>query len=340
MPYQVLTLNEAQNVTLTCYLYEKSPEYPDLDLRPAVLVLPGGGYAMCSDREAEPVALGFAAEGFHAFVLRYTLKSVKPWPAPLEDYEKAMDCILAHAEEWGVDKERIAVAGFSAGGHLAACAATIAKHKPRAAIIAYGALTKETVALCGKDIPLPVDLIDENTAPCFVFGTRTDNVAPVANSLAFTQKLNECGISFESHIYSYGPHGFGTGTAAYNQPPITRRAARWLKDSAEWLGEVWGERTFEGYLEPKFGRRITGDLDEHLSLSCTYPHLLKQKGEAADVLQPVFARVDAVLKPRLTEGVLKVVGAWTMFDLLPLAGFTQEELTAIDGRLKTIKNER
>lgn len=88
---------------------------------------------------------------------------------------------------------------------------------------------------------------------------------------------------------------------------------------------MWGERTFEGYLEPKFGRRITGDLDEHLSLSCTYPHLLKQTGEAADVLQPVFARVDAVLKPRLTEGVLKVVGTWTMFDLLPLAGFTQAE---------------
>ena len=104
-----------------------------------------------------------------------------------------MDCILAHAEEWGVDKERIAVAGFSAGGHLAACAATIAKHKPRAAIIAYGALTKETVALCGKDIPLPVDLIDENTAPCFVFGTRTDNVAPVANSLAFTQNSTSAG---------------------------------------------------------------------------------------------------------------------------------------------------
>ena len=61
---------------------------------------------------------------------------------------------------------------------------------------------------------------------------------------------------------------------------------------------------------------------------------------AASVLQPVFARVDAVLKPRLTEGVLKVVGTWTMFDLLPLAGFTQAELTAIDGRLKTIKNER
>ncbi len=340
MPYQVLTLNEAQNVTLTCYLYEKSPEYPNLDKRPAVLVLPGGGYAMCSDREAEPVALGFAAEGFHAFVLRYTLKSVKPWPAPLEDYENAMEYILAHAEEWGIDKERIAVAGFSAGGHLAACAACIAEHKPRAAIIAYGALTEKTVALCGKDIPLPVDIVDENTCPCFVFGTRTDNVAPIRNTLAFTGKLDECGISFESHVYSYGPHGFGTGTPAYNQPPITRRAARWLKDSAEWLGEVWGERTFEGYSEPKFGRRTTGDLDAYLSLSCTYPHLLKQKGAAEAVLQPVFARIDAVLKPRLTEGVLNVICTWTMHDLLPLLGYSEKELSDLDERLKVIKNAR
>lgn len=60
--------------TLTVYLPDKSPEMPYADVRAGVLVLPGGGYGMCSDREAEPVALAFVAKGYAAFVLRYTKK--------------------------------------------------------------------------------------------------------------------------------------------------------------------------------------------------------------------------------------------------------------------------
>lgn len=334
---QVISLSAT--ASLTTYLIDKSAEYPDLDVRPAVLVLPGGGYAVCSDREAEPIALGFAAKGFHAFVLRYTVKSQRPWPAPLEDYEAAMETLLTRAEEWGVDRERIAVCGFSAGGHLAACAATIAKHKPRAAVIAYGALTKETASLCGN-VPLPVDLVDENTAPCFVFGTRNDNVAPVRNSVAFIGRLEQCGISFESHIYSFGPHGFGTGEKAYNRPPITRRAARWQEDCAEWLGEVWGERTFEGYAAPKFGRRINGDIEKTLSLTCTYPHILKQGDEAKAVLKEPLARIAAFLNKEPNEGVKHVIKTWTLFDILSALGYSEAALDALEGQLRAIDNMR
>lgn len=332
---QVISLSAT--ASLTTYLIDKSAEYPDLDVRPAVLVLPGGGYAVCSDREAEPIALGFAAKGFHAFVLHYTVKSQRPWPAPLEDYEAAMETLLTRAEEWGVDRERIAVCGFSAGGHLAACAATIAKHKPRAAVIAYGALTKETASLCGN-VPLPVDLVDENTAPCFVFGTRNDNVAPVRNSVAFIDRLEQCGISFESHIYSFGPHGFGTGERTYNRPPITRRAERWLGDCIGWLEELWGERTFEGYAAPKFGRRINGDSEKTLSLTCTYPHILKQGEEAKAVLKEPLAAIGAFLENSPSEGVKKVVSKWTLFDILSALGYTREALETLDKKLRAIEN--
>lgn len=339
MHTQVIPLNREHTASLTAYLWERSPEYAQLDERPAVVILPGGGYPMCSDKEAEPIALGFVRAGFHAFVLRYTVKSQHPWPAPLKDYEQAMQTLLARAEEWGVDRERIAVCGFSAGGHLAACAATIAKHKPRAAVIAYGALTKETASLCGN-VPLPVDLVDENTAPCFVFGTRNDNVAPVRNSVAFIDRLEQCGISFESHIYSFGPHGFGTGEKAYNRPPITRRAERWQEDCTEWLGEVWGERTFEGYAAPKFGRRINGDSEKTLSLTCTYPHILQQGDEAKAVLEEPLAAIGAFLENSPSEGVKKVVSKWTLVDILSALGYSEAALDALEGQLRTIDNMR
>lgn len=340
MKTQILTLNKNRNVTLSCYLYDKSSEYQNLDIRPTILVLPGGGYAMCSDREAEPVALGYVQAGFNAFILRYTLKSVKPWPAPLDDYEQAMETILSHAEEWGVDKNRIAVVGFSAGDHLAACAATISGYKPAAVILGYAALTEETVSLCGKKIPIPIDLVDSHTAPCFLFSTRTDNVAPVQNTLSFMQKLIENGISFESHIYSYGPHGFGTGEDIYNQPAISRRAKTWLKDSVKWLGESWGERTYTGYSASEFERTVTGNGEKNLSLSCTYLYLLKQHGEAERILQPVFEKINTLLKPNLSATVLSVISKWGMRDIMPLIGFSVEDINAIDERLKQVTNIR
>jgi acetyl esterase/lipase len=58
---------------LTAYLLDQSPEFNKIDTRPAVLIFPGGGYYVTSDREAEPIAMAYLAEGFNAFVLRYTV---------------------------------------------------------------------------------------------------------------------------------------------------------------------------------------------------------------------------------------------------------------------------
>ncbi len=122
------------DVTLTTYVLDDSRELLAGRARPAVLVCPGGAYLTCSDREAEPVALRFAAMGYHAFVLRYStynegapglfpLKAEMPvnpnslYPAPLRDIGKAFLVIRARAAEWLVDVEKIALCGFSAGGH-------------------------------------------------------------------------------------------------------------------------------------------------------------------------------------------------------------------------------
>ena len=133
MKQPCFTINENRNVTLTAYFADDSCAKD----RPAVLVIPGGGYRVLSEVEAEPPALAFRRAGFHAFVLQYTVGERCHWPLPLEDYEEAMELIEQNAGKWHIDTSRIIVAGFSAGGHLAACAATTAQHRPAAAVLAY-----------------------------------------------------------------------------------------------------------------------------------------------------------------------------------------------------------
>ena len=107
MNKQVLVLNEERNVTLTAYLLEVGGEFRTIEKRPLVLVLPGGGYQFCSDREADPVAFPYLKAGYHAAVLRYSVQSHCTWPNPLEDYEQAMELIKEKAEEWKVYPENI-----------------------------------------------------------------------------------------------------------------------------------------------------------------------------------------------------------------------------------------
>ena len=125
---------DRSQVTLTSYILHNSKEFHTNKVRPAVLVCPGGGYLFTSDREAEPVALRFASLGYQVFVLRYSVYPIKEpinpfdlpdpsatqFPQPLLDVAQAIKTIRDHAAEWFVDPNQIAVAGFSAGGHLAA----------------------------------------------------------------------------------------------------------------------------------------------------------------------------------------------------------------------------
>ncbi len=236
--------HEENGVRLTAYLQDSSPEYAGVKKRPAVLILPGGGYSICSDRFADCVALGYLNAGFHAFVLRYTLQEKGAWPTPLNDYNAAMDYILSHAEEWTIDTERIAVCGSSAGGHLAACAITMGAHRPAAAILGYPLLRQENIDEWVKGVPSPLDHIDAHTCPCFIYGARDDEMVPIYNSVKLQEALCLHGIPFEVHIYARGKHGFSLGTPPHTEEVL--RASRWMQDSIAWLGEIWGELTPNG----------------------------------------------------------------------------------------------
>ena len=93
MKMEYLVLNEERHVSLTAYLQPVGGEFAGLSQRPAVLIIPGGGYHFCSDREADPVAFPYLKAGYHAFILRYSLNEQAVWPNPLSDYEQAMELV-------------------------------------------------------------------------------------------------------------------------------------------------------------------------------------------------------------------------------------------------------
>ena len=117
--YKAAGIDGKGSPKLYTYIIDHSPEMDYHKARPAVIICPGGGYAMTSDREAEPVALRFNSLGFQAFVLRYSVMKVR-FPGALLELAKAVATVRENAGEWDINPDKIVVCGFSAGGHLTA----------------------------------------------------------------------------------------------------------------------------------------------------------------------------------------------------------------------------
>ncbi|MBN1623438.1 MAG: alpha/beta hydrolase [Clostridia bacterium] len=244
MIYEKVVMDSKRNTSLTCYLLDGSTEFPNVGKRPAILILPGGGYRMCSDREAEPVAMAYLNEGFHAFVLRYTVGPESAWPVPLEDAEKAMEYIKEKSNQWMVDKEKIAVIGFSAGGHLAAAISTLGKIKPNATILGYPCILEERCSRLCTPKPGLDDKVTSENPPTFLFTTSDDAVVPAKNTLAFMKSLADSGVPFEAHIFQSGPHGFSLAkshTSAGRTDFVNPRISKWFTLSVGWLKEIFGD---------------------------------------------------------------------------------------------------
>lgn len=115
---------DRSDVCLRGYVLHASQQIQVGIRKPAVIICPGGAYLRISDQEAEAVALRFAAYGYHAFVLNYSVGPDCAMPGPLLELAKAVLHLRAHAEQWLLAPDRIAVCGFSAGGHLCATLCT------------------------------------------------------------------------------------------------------------------------------------------------------------------------------------------------------------------------
>lgn len=337
MKFESIELNAERNVHLSCFLQDCDCRYIPARERPAVIVLPGGAYQFLSDREAEPVAQAFLNAGFHAFVLYYSVGEHAQWPSPLTDFEQAMDVIRSRADSWHVCADRIAALGFSAGGHLAASAATMARIRPSAVILGYPVIKDYIAAICKSGLPLPADHVDGNTPPCFLFACRDDRLVDVSNYLSFQAALARHGISFESHIYALGGHGFSTGAEEFQEQALCSRVSHWTADAIAWLGELWGKLTPEGFSKPLVPRYNSANYKRTLSLDCTIAFLRRQPA-AAPLLKELFGIMDGMpARLHLPErSAAEFEEAYTMRFLTSLSGMSEDALLALDKELGLI----
>lgn len=228
----------------------------------AVLVLPGGGYTHRAYHEGDPIARKFNALGFHAFVLQYRVLPDK-YPAAQLDVLRAVKIIRSRAEEFRLNPDQIAVLGFSAGGHLAACAGLLhdkidekcgddadnVSARPDALILCYAvASVTETYIKPGKELSAGTPYCDENgraidpdklvsadTPPAFVWHTAQDPVVPVDASVMFARAMWQCGNTCELHVFPRGPHGRGLGYGHHDINQWPELAAKFLTVSAEFV---------------------------------------------------------------------------------------------------------
>lgn len=208
--------------------------------RPAILVCPGGGYALvCHGYEGSDVAEVFRDLGYQAFVLDYRCNDVhEHYPVPLQDAARAVKLIRANADRLGVDPDRIASLGFSAGGHLAGCLGTSIIDEVDAnngdAADAFSARVNGMV-LCypvtcfdntyghpgsGENLleeftpanRANFDLathIDRKTPPTFLFHTIADQCVPFRGVVRLADTLATAGIPAGLHLFPFGAHGAG-----------------------------------------------------------------------------------------------------------------------------------
>ena len=222
-----------RSATLTCYVQETSADLPNLAVCPAVLICPGGGYAYCSDREAEPVALAFLNAGYNAFVLRYTVSQGCPGSEVIghaqAEAAEALTYIRDHAAEFHIDPEKVAALGFSAGANLVSALGTMGRVRPNALILGYGVYAARSEA-SGVHLPDVLSQIDANTPPSFLFATQGDKLGFTPQSLAFAAKLAALNIPYELHVFAYGDHGASLGT-----PNVTAPRCQPNPDVAGWF---------------------------------------------------------------------------------------------------------
>lgn len=238
-------------------MYVFSPE-AEKNTGAAVVICPGGGYWIeAMDHEGYDIARFLQEKGITGIVLKYRLPYGNN-EVPSSDARQAIRIVRANAEEWGIDPEKIGIAGSSAGGHLASTAGTVFDYgnkessnkieqqscRPDFMLLLYPVITmneefthlgsRENLIGKGHDKELIRKYSNElnvnaETPPTFIVLADDDKGVLPKNSINFYLKLKEYDVPAEMHIFQEGGHGFGirkNGIPADNWPNLF---IDWLK---------------------------------------------------------------------------------------------------------------
>ena len=254
MPYRLETIEPGTNALDSVDFEPYIQAYP-AGSKGAVIVLPGGGYVNRAQHEGTTFGEWFQSIGITAFVLQYRV-APNAHPAEISDAMRAVKYVRHHAEEYGIDRDKIAIMGFSAGGHLAGSLSVhydkkmyeptdeidSASARPDLSILCYPVIDMGEYRHDGSRINLigrkPTEAMKEfmslytqvtdDTPEAFLMHATPDDVVPVDNSLLYARALSAHNVDFEMHIYPEGGHGMGLAT---HEPYV----AGWTKHLEDWL---------------------------------------------------------------------------------------------------------
>lgn len=228
----------------------------------SVVICPGGGYGIIAyDHEGAQVAQRLNEYGITGVVLQYRLAPKYRHPAPLNDAQRAIRYVRAHAEKLALSPTRIGVMGFSAGGHLAS---TVSTHfdagnpdasdpidrvscRPDFSVLCYPVITLQgefahqgsAKNLLGDQVgntELLENLsnqtqVNGNTPPAFLFHTNEDKGVRVENALGYYAACVKYNIPAEFHVYQNGPHGVGLADGDPGAGEWSTALVAWLRSN-------------------------------------------------------------------------------------------------------------
>ncbi|MEA5135858.1 MAG: alpha/beta hydrolase [Candidatus Fimivivens sp.] len=250
------------NASLDCYPADNTTR--------AVVICPGGRYEFLSQWEDTFIARAFNQAGYHAFVLHYSVTETPLGWRPLRQLAWAVSAVRTGISGMAAT-QKVAVCGFSAGGHLAASLGVqwhnaalfaprtdLAKQRPDALILCYPVISGGEYAhqvsftqLAGEDVAAwnafsLEKLVSEKSVPAFLWHTVPDMSVSVQNSLLFFEALLRHGVTAELHLYPFGPHGMSLATPEVARPAENRLAdphvASWMALAQHWLVDIFSKK--------------------------------------------------------------------------------------------------
>lgn len=260
--------HDDSKATITSYILDNDVDMMGERLRPLIIICPGGGYGHLSFREGEAIAIRMNSLGYNACVLRYSL-APNSYPSQIFELASTIAFIRSNAIQWQCDVNKIIVAGFSAGGHLAASLGVmwnedyLSTHlnidkemlKPNALLLGYPVITSGPFAhrnsflnLLGphynglvEDMSLE-NRVSPDTPKTFMWHTFEDKSVPLENSLLFAQALRANDIPFEYHVFPNGSHGLALCTQETNPlkgDKFQPENACWIDMFKNWIDSIF-----------------------------------------------------------------------------------------------------